>query len=241
MTYLCHHYEPDNNTELLRMQQRATAYQVIGDELYKTSVIGPLLHCLSRDEGKELLAETHSGVCRGHIGSRSLIAKVLRQGFYWPSIIDDTSKVVATSKACQKFSLNPKAPSQPCQLIPPSWLLQRWGIHIVGPLTTTQGNYKYAVVVVEYFTNWRDVKPLFNIAVAELKRFFWQNIIYHFRVPRNIAVDNAKQFGCHIFKEFCHQMGVEAAFTSVYHPQSNGTVERANGMIFSTIKKILED
>jgi hypothetical protein len=38
MAYLHHHYESDNNIELLRMQQRAKAYQVIEDELYKTSV-----------------------------------------------------------------------------------------------------------------------------------------------------------------------------------------------------------
>jgi hypothetical protein len=38
MAYLRHHYEPDNNIELIRMQQRAKAYQVIRDELYKTSV-----------------------------------------------------------------------------------------------------------------------------------------------------------------------------------------------------------
>jgi hypothetical protein len=82
MTYLRHHYEPDNNIELLRMQQRAKAYQVIGDELYKTSVTGPLLHCLSKNEGKELLIETHSSICGGHIGSRALTTKVLRQGFY---------------------------------------------------------------------------------------------------------------------------------------------------------------
>jgi hypothetical protein len=56
MAYLHHHYKLDNNTELLRMQQIAKAYQVIRHELYKTSLIGPLLHCLSRDEGKELLA-----------------------------------------------------------------------------------------------------------------------------------------------------------------------------------------
>jgi hypothetical protein len=36
-------------------------------------------------------------------------------------------------------------------------------------------------------------------------------------------------------------MGVEAAFTSVYHPQSNRAIERANTLIFSAIKKILED
>jgi hypothetical protein len=43
MPYLHHHYEPDNNTKLTRMQQRVKAYQVIGDELYKALVTGPLL------------------------------------------------------------------------------------------------------------------------------------------------------------------------------------------------------
>jgi IS30 family transposase len=60
-------------------------------------------------------------------------------------------------------------------------------------------------------------------------------------VPRKITVDNTKQFDCHIFKDFCHQMGVEAAFASVYNPQSNGAVEKANALIFTTIKKILHD
>jgi hypothetical protein len=101
MAYLHHHYELDNNTELLRMQQRAKAYQVIGDELYKTLVTRPLLRCLSRDEGKELLAQaqTHSGECGGHIGSRTLAAKVFRQDFYLPSIIDDASILVTTCHA----------------------------------------------------------------------------------------------------------------------------------------------
>jgi hypothetical protein len=111
---------------------------------------------------------------------------------------------------------------------------------IVGPLTTAQGNYKFAVVAVEYFTKWIEVKPLVNIALARLKKFFWQNVICHFGVPTEITVDNAKQFDCHLFKDFCYQMGVKAAFTSVYHPQSNGALEKANALIFIAIKKILE-
>jgi hypothetical protein len=43
-----------------------------------------------------------------------------------------------------------------------------------------------------------------------------------------------------MFKDFCQQIGMKVAFTSVYHPQSNGTVERANSLIFKAIKKILE-
>jgi hypothetical protein len=155
--------------------------------------------------------------------------------------IDDALKLITTCQACQKFWQNTQEPSQLSQLITPSWLLQRWGIDIVGLLITVKGNYKYAIVVVVYFTKWIEVKPLVNIAATGLKRFFWQNIICHFGVPRKIIVDIAKQFDRHTFQDFYHQMGVEVAFTSVYHPQSNGAVEKANTLIFTTIKKILED
>jgi hypothetical protein len=33
---------------------------------------------------------------------------------------------------------------------------------------------------------------------------------------------------------------MKAAYVSIYHPQSNGAVERANALIFKAIKKILE-
>jgi hypothetical protein len=61
-------------------------------------------------------------------------------------------------------------------------------------------------------------EPLVNIAAAGLKIFFWQNIICRFGVPKEIIVNNAKQFNFHIFKDSCHQMGVEIGFASIYHP-----------------------
>jgi hypothetical protein len=64
------------------MQQRARAYQIVDNDVYKTSISGPLLHCISKAEGQELLSEIHAGVCAGHIGARALVAKALRQGFY---------------------------------------------------------------------------------------------------------------------------------------------------------------
>jgi hypothetical protein len=74
MAYHCSHYETDTNAELIRMQQRAKVYQVIG-ELYKTLVIGPLLSYLSKDEGKDLLTQIHAGACRGHIGQGPSLQK----------------------------------------------------------------------------------------------------------------------------------------------------------------------
>jgi IS30 family transposase len=50
-------------------------------------------------------------------------------------------------------------------------------------------------------------------------------------------VDNVKQFENDIFKKFSDQIGTKVAFASVYHPQTNGAVERANALIFEAIKK----
>jgi hypothetical protein len=155
-------------------------------------------------------------------------------------MIDDATKLVATYEACQKISHHCRSPAQPSQLIAPSWPLQQWGIDLVGKLTPPQGNYTFAIVAVEYFTKWVEVKPVTNITSATIQKFFWQNIICCYGVPQQIPVDNAKYFDSAMFKVFCHQIRMKVSFTSVYHLQSNEAVEQANTLIFEAIKKILE-
>jgi hypothetical protein len=116
----------------------------------------------------------------------------------------------------------------------------KMGIDIVGKLTPAQDNYTFAVIAVEYFMKWIEAKILTNVSSATIKKFFWQNIICRYGVPRHITVDNAKYFNNAMFKEFFHQIGTKDAFASVYHPQSNGALEKANSLIFQAMKKILE-
>jgi hypothetical protein len=99
IAYICYYYEPGSKNEQIRLQQRAKDYQIVGNGLYKTSVSGPLLRCISNIEGQEILNEVYVGISGGHIGARALAAKFLRQGFYWPTMIDDAAKLVATCEA----------------------------------------------------------------------------------------------------------------------------------------------
>ena len=101
-----------------------------------------------------------------------------------------------------------------------------------------KGN-KFVVVAIEYFIRWIEAKPLATITSESVKKFFWQNIIYRFGVPRTLTVDNGKQLDSDKFKEFCKSIGTKIAFASVYHLESNGAVERANRVIFSSISKTL--
>jgi hypothetical protein len=65
--------------------------------------------------------------------------------------------------------------------------------------------------------------------------------VCHFGVPYEVTVDNGKQFDSTDFKDFCAYLGTKLCFTSVYHPRSNGAVERANEVIFAGIKRNITD
>jgi hypothetical protein len=61
--------------------------------------------------------------------------------------IRDAEQIVKTCKACQFAAKHQRRPWDLSQLITPTWPLQRWSMDIVGLLPTTQGNFKFVVVV----------------------------------------------------------------------------------------------
>jgi IS30 family transposase len=87
------------------------------------------------------------------------------------------------------------------------------------------------VVAVEYFSKWIEAKHLATITSVTVQKFFWQNIVCRFIVPKAITMDNGTRFDAETFKDFCNQIGMKIHFASVRHPESNGLVERANGII----------
>jgi hypothetical protein len=109
----------------------------------------------------------------------------------------------------------------------------------LGPLPRAQGNLKYVVVAVEYFSKWVEAKPLATITSVTVQKFFWRIIVCRFGVPKAITVDNGTQFDAEAFKDFCDRIGTKIHFASVRHPESNELVERANGIIMTGIMKLI--
>jgi transposase InsO family protein len=113
------------------------------------------------------------------------------------------------------------------------------GSGFVRSTSTGTRNLKYVVVAVEYFSKWIEAKPLATITSATVQKFFWQNIVCRFGVPKAITVDNGTQVDAETFKDFCDQIGTKIHFASVRHPESNGLVERANRIIMIGIMKLI--
>jgi hypothetical protein len=105
---------------IIREWRQGQDHVIIEGELYKHGVCSPLLKCLSRAEGIELMKEIHAGLCGSHIGSRPLLGKVFRQGFYWSKAASDAAELVQKCEICQKCARDQKQPSSLTQLIQPT-------------------------------------------------------------------------------------------------------------------------
>jgi hypothetical protein len=115
------YYEAEDGVTDKRVAIRARNYHIIDGNLYRKGVCAPLLKCISVTEGKQLLYEIHSGMCSHHLGTRALVQKAFRQGFYWPSAVADAHDIVRHYPECQRHAPYSKFASNEIQLIPPVW------------------------------------------------------------------------------------------------------------------------
>ncbi|GKE12841.1 reverse transcriptase domain-containing protein [Tanacetum coccineum] len=117
-----------------------------------------------------------------------------------------------------------------------AWPFRKWGMEIVGPLPEAPGKIKYLIVAIDYFTKWLEAKPITSITGKQVKNFSFDNILCRFGVPATIITDNGTQLINDPFKSWAEGLGIKLVSTSVYHPQANRAVERANQSIMQGIK-----
>ncbi|GJZ37176.1 reverse transcriptase domain-containing protein [Tanacetum coccineum] len=161
-----------------------------------------------------VLREIHEGSCSMHAGTRSVVAKALRTGYYWSTIHRDARMLIRACQDCQVHKPIPRNPQQKLTPITSPWPFYKWGIDIAGPFSKGPGKVKFLIVAMDYFIK--------------------------FGLPGEIISDNGKQFRDDPFKDWCEKLCINQHFASVKHPQTNGLVEKANCSLGEGIKSRLE-
>ena len=89
---------PDDPKEAYKIRTRSARFTNHKESLYKRGFFTPILKCIAGKDTDYVLREVHEGVCGNHIGARALAGKVLRQGYYWPTILRDATDLVRRCK-----------------------------------------------------------------------------------------------------------------------------------------------
>jgi hypothetical protein len=103
LRYLTGSFEPIEGEDEQTVRRRASKFVLVSGKLYKRGRTTPLLRCLGEDETHLVLLEVHEGVYGSHIGGRALATKLLRVGYYWPTMLQDSSNFVKKCDKCQRF------------------------------------------------------------------------------------------------------------------------------------------
>ncbi|XP_072056316.1 uncharacterized protein [Arachis hypogaea] len=239
--YLEHGQVPGDEKDAVKLRREAAKYAVIQGQLFRKGLSQPLLKCLHPDQTDYVLREVHEGCCGHHIGGKALARKLIRAGYYWPSMMADSKEFVKKCIKCQQNANFAKAPANELSLLTTSRPFAQWGIDLLGPFPVGPGQVKYLIVAIDYYTKWIEAEPLASISSANCRKFMWRQVITRFGIPEAVISDNGTQFADKKFTEFLNGLGIRQRFSSVEHPRTNGQVESANKVILSGLKKRLDN
>ncbi|XP_017237355.1 uncharacterized protein LOC108210538 [Daucus carota subsp. sativus] len=238
--YLKENILPAEANAAAKIRRQAARYFLENNCLYKKSFDAPVLKCIDRDEADYCMREVHEGICGDHMGGKALAHKILRQGYFWPTMATDCKNFAKKCENCQKFANIPRQPpTMPSSILSPIPFAM-WGIDIMGPFPKAKNEVQYVMVGIDYMTKWVEAKTLRNITQEDAIKFVKEHIVTRFGIPVILVSDNGTQFVGKKFTKYLSDLGIKHRKASVCHPQSNGQVEVTNRIIVRGLEKRLQ-
>ncbi|KAK3026967.1 hypothetical protein RJ639_040819 [Escallonia herrerae] len=160
VTYLSTGELPSERHEARNLRVKAARYALVEGTLYKKSFSLPYLRCLRPSESIYALQEVHEGICGQHLGGRTLAHKILRQGYYWPTMQRDAIEFTRRCDKCQKFAPISHTPVVPLTSIVSPIPFAIWGMDLLGPFPMASSQRRFVIVAIDYFTKWTEAESL---------------------------------------------------------------------------------
>jgi hypothetical protein len=151
-----------------RIHLEASKYIILGDFLFRRFANGFLLWCVNDEEAHRLLREIHGSSTffihiSVHFSANATAFKIIRNGYYWPTIFHDSYKFAISYDKCQRFPGKEHLSAKPLQLVLPYFPFSKWGLDFIGliNLLYSIGNI-FILTTTDYFHKWTEAVPLRN-------------------------------------------------------------------------------
>eukprot|EP00253_Pinus_taeda_P025342 PITA_25342 len=134
------------------LKLKAAKFCILNSALYWKDPGGVLLNCLVEKEAKKVMDDCHQGDCGGHLFWKSTTNKILRVGYYWPTLFADVYKMVKRCHKCQIFEGKQKLKSLPLKPIEVNAPFQQWGVDFIGEIQPASSRmvdfcHKYHIIL----------------------------------------------------------------------------------------------
>ncbi|GLJ52126.1 hypothetical protein SUGI_1108790 [Cryptomeria japonica] len=123
-TYLRNNTLPPDlsNNQCRTFIRQSSRYVILANILYRRGLDGTLLRFLERGEAQIVLHKVHKGICGPHSSGPTLAKKLIRTGYYWPNMENDSislSKNVSNVKFMETLFMHQHKNLNRLQLLGP--------------------------------------------------------------------------------------------------------------------------
>jgi transposase InsO family protein len=207
-------------------------YQAVQGVLYQVDskgrsriVLPASAHALKR----AVLQEFHTVYSAGHPGFYKTLRKV-SEHFTWKGLMSDVKAYVGSCAVCLACKSSTQAPIGLLQPLPvPSGKWEQISLDFVTGLPPTKSKVDAVLVVTDRLTKMVVLIPTTKeVNAPQTAQLFVKHVFAHFGLPRIIVSDRDSRFVSAFWRALFSCLGTKLAFSSAYHPQSDGQTERVN-------------
>ena len=177
----------------------------------------------------------------GHSGLNRTI-KYIWRWFWWPTLVDDVESFCKSCGRCQTI----KTPRQRT----PGWLhtmplpARPWesiGMDFAGPFVEV-GGFDYVLLVICRMTGMVHLIPTWTDATArQIAALYVKEVVRLHGIPESIVSDRDTKFTSQFWNELSKILGQRLLMSTAYHPQTDGSSERAVQAMSQVLRSVIND
>ena len=188
-----------------------------------------------------LLAIGHDEPLSGHQGFAKTYDR-LKNSWFWPKMKEEVENYTHSCQICSENNVPNYHTRMPLRPLPEAkYVGARLNIDLVGPYPSDVNGNRYALVMVDAFSNFVRIAPQPTKETEVTALSLLNHWVCNHSVPTTIHSDHGGEFSSAVMKHLTEKLGIyRHVFSSPYHPQSNAKVERANRSLVTYIRKFLE-
>ena len=162
--------------------------------------------------------------------------------YVFPGMHRKIRRYVSSCEECAKSKNLPLLKSKRQHTSPSSMPGENAMIDLVGPVSQkpTDRNNKYILSYIDLFTGWVCLKTIPSKHSSNVLEAL-SEIFCEVGVPMNIQSDCGREFISALFKNCTKRLGIRLSFSSPYHPQSQGRLERKHKDIAAILRLLKEE
>ncbi|KAA8495183.1 Transposon Ty3-I Gag-Pol polyprotein [Porphyridium purpureum] len=185
---------------------------------------------------KRVLGYYHGPAFAGHFGRDRLMRRV-GSVLWWPHFKKTIDIFLKECVHCTMERMPRLARVK--GILAPFRPVRRFELVAVDVTTVTpesERGFKKVLVIADQFTRYVVCMPMRDESAVTVAEALLEGWVYRFGAPERILSDNGAAFAGEVVRAMCSILGIKQVFTSPYHPQGNGQVERFNRTLLSEVR-----